>query len=308
MKWTVLSLGVIQLSLLLWIPIHADVVKTNSPAAGASAVGNNAWTGTNSFIDGSFTLIGSAGATKIAKFEVDTLVPVGTNTYTFPAASGTLALLGANVFTGAQTFSTTATLNTDSYFVVGSAGGAASNAVYFSSLQTPDTAFLSTSSTGNSWIIAETADTGFDFAHAQQATPTIFFHSGVQNTTSWGSVTHNNTDFVLGTGAGDLKLTAAGHVKMTGTAPAVSACGTTPSAVTGSDHAGKVTTGSGGTVQSCTLTFAVAYGVAPACTVSDETGILLVRATSTTTTLVLDSAVAGTLASSTLAYICLQGS
>ena len=88
-------------------------------------------------------------------------------------------------------------------------------------------------------------------------------------------------------------------------APTVSACGTTPSAVTGNNGFGRLTTGSGGTLQSCTLTFALpAFASFTSCTCNDETTILLVRATSTTTTLVCDSAVAGTLESDVLTYQC----
>jgi len=87
--------------------------------------------------------------------------------------------------------------------------------------------------------------------------------------------------------------------------PVVSACGTDPSAVVGNNGFGRVTTGSGGTVQSCTLTFALpAFASFTSCSCNDETAILLVRATSTTTTLVCDSAVAGTLASQVLSYQC----
>ena len=86
--------------------------------------------------------------------------------------------------------------------------------------------------------------------------------------------------------------------------PTVSSCGTTPSTVTGHDLSGRLTTGSGGTVQSCTLTFGIEFAVAPSCVVNNQTTILLVRATATTTTLVLDSAVAGTLESEVLNYVC----
>lgn len=100
-----------------------------------------------------------------------------------------------------------------------------------------------------------------------------------------------------------------GHVLMpaSGTAPALSSCGTSPSIV-GGDHAGKVTVGSGGTVQSCTLTFNKAYTVAPACVANTESQVLVVRAVSTTTTLTIDCAVAGCLESDVVSYICIQGS
>jgi hypothetical protein len=47
-----------------------------------SATGNNAWTGTNSFIDGNFSIIGSADATKFTKFEVD-----GSNAVMYPKSA-----------------------------------------------------------------------------------------------------------------------------------------------------------------------------------------------------------------------------
>jgi len=97
------------------------------------------------------------------------------------------------------------------------------------------------------------------------------------------------------------------HLHASGTAPTLSSCGTTPS-ITGSDIAGKVTAGTGGTLQSCTLTFATAHAVAPACFANDETEILLLRAVSTTTTLVVDCAVAGCLTSDVFSYFCVAGS
>lgn len=111
------------------------------------------------------------------------------------------------------------------------------------------------------------------------------------------------TRFTVATAAS----TFTNKVKITGTAPTVSSCGTGPT-ITGSDQAGKVTTGSGGTVQSCTLTFSSAFTAAPACVANDETGIVAVRATSTTTTLVIDCAVAGCLETEVVSYICMQGS
>jgi len=135
----------------------------------------------------------------------------------------------------------------------------------------------------------------------------IPYYSATTTMASSGALTVNT--FVKGGGAGASPTSAAttetsGHLGASGTAPVVSACGTTPSTVTGNDQYGRLTTGSGGTVQSCTLTFAAAYTAAPSCVVNDETSILLVRATATTTTLVLDSAVAGTLESEALTYVC----
>lgn len=72
--------------------------------------------------------------------------------------------------------------------------------------QTPDTAFLTTGSIANSWIIAEGADVNFDFAHAQTTNPTLFIHSANQSTTEWGSLAHNQTNLVINSGAGGISI------------------------------------------------------------------------------------------------------
>lgn len=109
----------------------------------------------------------------------------------------------------------------------------------------------------------------------------------------------------LQTGLGDTTptatLTVGGHIHTSGTAPTISACGTTPSIV-GNDVAGKITVGTG-VVTSCTATFASAWTNAPACFANNETQILLTRATSTTTTVVLDAAV--TFDADVISYHCM---
>lgn len=106
-------------------------------------------------------------------------------------------------------------------------------------------------------------------------------------------------------------LTAAGRVlvtghlttKQTGT-PSVSAgagCGTTPS-VTGNDHNGTITVGTGAT--QCTLTFGRAWANTPQCFANDRTAVLSVRATPTTTTVVFATLVAADIASDTIDYWC----
>lgn len=63
-------------------------------------------TSTIAIQDVSFSILGSADATKIAKFEVDGISPATTRTYTLPDTTGTLALLErAQTFTATQTFS-----------------------------------------------------------------------------------------------------------------------------------------------------------------------------------------------------------
>lgn len=104
----------------------------------------------------------------------------------------------------------------------------------------------------------------------------------------------------------DGTTTLAGHLQSSTTAPAVSnttanSCGTTAATIVGTDVSGKITVGAtAGT--SCTVTFTTAWTNAPACTVTNETTANLLRATSTTTTVIL----AGTMvAGDVLAYICL---
>jgi hypothetical protein len=128
-----------------------------------------------------------------------------------------------------------------------------------------------------------------------------------QTLTGAGSLTTQMTI----TGAGNVgigntapvgKLVVEGHTHASGTAPSLSSCGTSPSIASYStDSNGKVTIGTGA-VTSCTLTFATAWTNAPACFCNDETTILACRATSTTTTLVLDASVA--IDSSVLSYGC----
>jgi len=66
-----------------------------------------------------------------------------------------------------------------------------------------------------SLLITDTADKSFNFQHAIQATPTVFFHSDAQSTTEWGSITHDGTDFVFNAGTGianfsELNITTTG--------------------------------------------------------------------------------------------------
>lgn len=58
-------------------------------------------------------------------------------------------------------------------------------------------------------------------------------------------------------------LASAGHVTLGGFSPSVSSCGTNPT-VQGTDTAGVISVGSGATT-ACTLTFSVAYPIAPVC-------------------------------------------
>lgn len=78
-----------------------------------------------------------------------------------------------------------------------------------------------------------------------------------------------------------------GQIINGGSAPVVSACGTSPS-ITGGDTAGKVTIGSG-TPSSCTVTFDTAYSNAPSCTITGSDDANAYGATTTTTALTISS-------------------
>ena len=101
-----------------------------------------------------------------------------------------------------------------------------------------------------------------------------------------------------------MRIDNKGHVIMSGTAPTITAaCGTSPS-VAGTDVAGRITVGTGGTDTTCVLTFANTFGTAPACTVGDETTSLLLRGVATTATLTV-SAATPLGAGDTIVYHCL---
>ena len=97
-----------------------------------------------------------------------------------------------------------------------------------------------------------------------------------------------------------LTIDANSHLITGGSVPTIGgSCGTSPSIV-GTDHAGKVTSGSVAP-SSCTVTFNKSFSNAPACIAVNETTSNLLKTTSTTTTVVL----AGTMvAGDVLAYVC----
>lgn len=113
-----------------------------------------------------------------------------------------------------------------------------------------------------------------------------------------------NIDLAPGT-AGTIRgsIVTQAHVVTSGTAPAVSSCGTDPSVV-GNDTAGKITVGSGGIATSCTITFFQAFSNAAVCLANSETDIFALKVASTTTAAVI-TATAPFTASSVINYHCL---
>jgi hypothetical protein len=177
--------------------------------------------------------------------------------------------------------------------------------------------------------IGDTAGFQTTFSNADIGVVGTFFGSsselffGTQDSTTGTSTTvdigtgkvtgaFNSGDINLKTGdstgatRGNIKLNApnieiTGHTRSLGSAPAVSACGTSPS-VSGTDTTGLITTGTG-VFTSCLITFNVAYATAPHCFVNDQTTTLLLKAFPTTTTLTISGATIT--ASDQIDYFCI---
>lgn len=98
---------------------------------------------------------------------------------------------------------------------------------------------------------------------------------------------------------------AGGHVRLAGTAPSVSLCGTNPAVTAGSsDQRGSVLVGTG-TITSCTITFATAYSTAPFCTVSSTDNEVHNHGQTTSTTTVVITAGAS-MAGDTVVWHCIE--
>ena len=103
-----------------------------------------------------------------------------------------------------QVFSTNKYTSSD----IGAYGG-----IYWrATAQTVDCVTMVAGTTSNYWIFQQQADIAVDYGHAQQATPTLF----IQDTAvgDWLSLTHDDTDGVITTGAGALKLSPAGNINL----------------------------------------------------------------------------------------------
>ena len=98
-------------------------------------------------------------------------------------------------------------------------------------------------------------------------------------------------------------VTSSGHLEFYQVAvPTITDCGSNPSVV-GTDSAGKITVGSGGTAGICNLSFRNSWTNPPACFCGNESQVLLVRSSSTAS--VMTCSVAVTFAASDiLPYHC----
>jgi hypothetical protein len=147
----------------------------------------------------------------------------------------------------------------------------------------PTAAGISNGLAGARW--SETY-TEWIYTEPQSATTPSYSFRGDENTGMY-STGANTLDFSTD-GVKHFTIDSVGHLITSGTAPAVSACGTSPSIV-GNDVSGKVTIGTGGGITSCTVTFNTAWTNAPPCVANNETTAVLTRGSSTTTVLTLSA-------------------
>lgn len=68
---------------------------------------------------------------------------------------------------------------------------------------------LGTGADNRHMIFCEFTDRTYDFGHTQQTNPTLYGHSANQSQTEWWSLAHDQTDGVLSTGAGVVKIAGA---------------------------------------------------------------------------------------------------
>jgi len=131
----------------------------------------------------------------------------------------------------------------------------------------------------------------------------ITLTGGVAALGTGGSIKLNPTFSGNNTG-GRVYLGTGGHlVASGGSVPLLSACGTSPSAVVGTDTAGSFTVGSVATA--CTLTFNKAWVNAPHCFANDHSSVLTVDCTTTATTIVFTTATLANISSQALDYFCI---
>jgi hypothetical protein len=95
-------------ALLLQGVAQTSVPGTTGSGGNVSAGGTNNFTGTVTVIDGSFGIVGSSDATKIARFEVDGFTAANTRIFTLPGTTGNdtlVTLASTDAITGLKEFS-----------------------------------------------------------------------------------------------------------------------------------------------------------------------------------------------------------
>ncbi|MDI6808517.1 MAG: hypothetical protein QME66_05985 [Candidatus Eisenbacteria bacterium] len=98
-------------------------------------------------------------------------------------------------------------------------------------------------------------------------------------------------------------INAIGHAVSSGTTPALTNCGTSPSII-GSDNSGKITVGSSA-ADTCTATFGTAYTNAPACVFSGQDANDILGSTTTASGFAFVTPGAQDISSEVISYICM---
>lgn len=188
----------------------------------------------------------------------------------------TAAFTGSTqTWTAQQTYNNTVVIST----TIGLGGlGTTGTAGQFLTSQGPTSIPTWTTSSGGGGIVSPgtfTWTNNFGISGS-----TLSFSTGTFTYVSGSTISYSSSTFVLAS-VSTITVTSSAtirnvdnlsfrdsHVSSTGTAPSLSSCGTGP-VITGSDLAFTITGGTGS--NGCTATFAKAYGMAPTCTVSQQT-------------------------------------
>ncbi len=218
------------------------------------------------------------------------------------AVVATLNVGNANTWTAVQKLDSSGALRANDGNIIGWGTGAAGAPDYDSNFNASDNDWEIDCNFGTVGVICgdfvfNEVGNNLDFRIESNNDANMFFLNGSTDRVGIATSSPYRTFSVAG------NVGVSGHlISASSTSPTVSACGTSPSIV-GTDEAGKVTIGTGGIAASCTLTFTTVFTKAPACFANNESQILLTRAVSTVTTVVLDVAtVFG--ASDKVSYFC----
>lgn len=160
----------------LWMPSSAI-----GQALPGSPFGSGDGASSVTFLDSVFRVQDNGDTTKQFAFQVSGVTAGNTRTATVPNTDFTMA--GINI---AQSWTAAQTFGNDAKLSFGASGGG----FIFSTNPTPDTVIMTTNNVANSFVVAETGDTTFDWAHANQTHPTIFIHSTNQSTTEFTGYTY----------------------------------------------------------------------------------------------------------------------
>lgn len=135
------------------------------------------------------------------------------------------------------------------------------------------------------------------------AKATTFSSTGITDNATGTLITLTAAGNVgIGTGSPLATLSIAGHQEFHGNAPAVSACGTSPS-ISGNDSVGRVAVGTTPST-TCTLTFVGAWTNAPVCFAQDETSAVTMRVSTVSATSVTFTASGTLTAADAISYHC----